>query len=82
MRGLSYPGMLGNARQLKNQVVGLAMDEEGCCRGAGGGLPHPPGQAALPHPTLQNPHHGHHEPGAARGHHRHRPPPRSVDRRG
>lgn len=27
--GLSYPGMLGNARQLKNQVVGLAMDEEG-----------------------------------------------------
>ena len=27
--GLSYPGMLGNARQLKNQVIGLAMDEEG-----------------------------------------------------
>ncbi|HAU4913973.1 TPA: GntR family transcriptional regulator, partial [Aeromonas hydrophila] len=27
--GLSYPGMLGNARQLKNQVVGLAMDAEG-----------------------------------------------------
>ncbi|MGY4027085.1 aminotransferase-like domain-containing protein [Aeromonas rivuli] len=27
--GLSYPGLLGNARQLKNQVVGLAMDEEG-----------------------------------------------------
>ena len=27
--GLSYPGMLGNARQLKNQVVGLPMDEEG-----------------------------------------------------
>ncbi len=27
--GLSYPGMLGNARQLNNQVVGLAMDEEG-----------------------------------------------------
>ncbi|MFM5192812.1 aminotransferase-like domain-containing protein [Aeromonas media] len=27
--GLSYPGMLGNARQLKNQVMGLAMDEEG-----------------------------------------------------
>lgn len=27
--GLSYPGMLGNARQLKNQVVGLPLDEEG-----------------------------------------------------
>ncbi|MFB2863856.1 PLP-dependent aminotransferase family protein [Aeromonas sp. MdU4] len=27
--GLSYPGMLGSARQLKNKVVGLAMDDEG-----------------------------------------------------
>jgi len=27
--GLSYPGMLGCARQLKNLVIGLAMDQEG-----------------------------------------------------
>ncbi|PJG59122.1 PLP-dependent aminotransferase family protein [Aeromonas cavernicola] len=27
--GLSYPGMLGTARQLKNQVVGVALDDEG-----------------------------------------------------
>ena len=53
--GLSYPGMLGNARQLKNQVVGLAMDEEGCCPRRWRRPAAPTGPLLYLTPTLQNP---------------------------
>ena len=80
--GLSYPGMLGNARQLRIRWWDWRWMRRTAARGAGCRVPYPPGQAALPHPHPAKPHHGHHEPGATRRHRRHRPSPRSADRRG